>query len=297
MGIDPSFLKFCLAQNRDTRLVVAYENIMITVKALSSTSGLFHDLRNELHSRAKEYNDAWWLYNFLTTEPPRPSSSLARIYSTHEDKGLIHEGYECNEESMALFARSLLSDRETIRAVVVNHEDSCSVYRDMVDILGASLGINDAFLRQHFDYVRFEEEEGCPQAIKDRVQKEESLDRGDWRLKGRWNSIKLPSKTTSKYYRYRLLDDCVSICLDTSLGMQVGILLLWHPELTCSSRRSHTFEMARLWTQTAGRTASGAYAIVGICLALQLSYALPVWARFAVSRLCLISWLSILIPM
>jgi len=59
-----------------------------------------------------------------------------------------------------------------LEAVIICHEQSCSINRDMIDCLGHTLALDPRFFRHHFDYEEFGREEGCTTEIQD-INREE----------------------------------------------------------------------------------------------------------------------------
>ena len=134
------------------------------------------------------YTDAWWLQTFLTTEPSQPSFSLTRIYYATNDNDNVtrYVDYDTTEASLKYLADEMTSlGTNGISAIVLGHGDSCGVNRLMIDALAPTLNLEVQFLRHHFDYAGFEDEKGCPEAIKEKLQEEEEMQRTDWELKGR----------------------------------------------------------------------------------------------------------------
>ena len=164
-----------------------------------------HSFQQNLARQAQPYDDAWWLQEFLATNPPSGApSAFIRLYIGVQDGEIQIKEYVNQIEN-------LFFDLENfdVQAIFIGHRDSCNVDLHLVSAL--ALYVDAAFLQNHFDYARFVDEKDCPLAMKSEILEEDKLPRSDWKLKARWNSTALPHNIGQQQVHFRQFEDCVSI--------------------------------------------------------------------------------------
>jgi hypothetical protein len=121
---------------------------------------------------------------------------------------------DCNPKELKAGLSKL---KAQAKAVILCHESSSSVDRDMVDIMGSTFNIDLSFLRQHLDYKSLVFERACPNSIVKQFWEDFESPSKDWKVITRWNPVRLPSESKS-FLRLQLEDDCISIQVQESTG-------------------------------------------------------------------------------
>ena len=174
-------------------------------------------LFNHLKNQASDFNDAWWLSELFTSQQRVTNHlSFMRVYHSQDHAALQSDDYQPGEPLERL-NNVLRVEGGHVKAAVLCHAGSCKVDPAMLDSLGAMIAYNAPFLRHHFDYARFEDEENCPMAIKERMAIENHMQRSEWRLSNRWTPIRQPGEAIASFH-FRQFDDCISILLGEPLG-------------------------------------------------------------------------------
>ena len=167
-------------------------------------------------------NDCYWLHEFLSSD----AISAGRI----SPKYLVRVCYKETEAASRTLTKefgtgsfALLDLRKTlgekhVLAVILCHRDSSQVDPAVLDLLWSELKLEVSFMRHHFDYKEFREEQGCPKVIRDHLGREEGLIEVEWTFGGRWNPIRLPSETRSSILRLNVDSECFSVCYRGGIG-------------------------------------------------------------------------------
>ena len=179
-----------------------------------------HNYRNYVHNNRDRSSDFQWLNLFLQ-DPRLPAvqpQTAMRLYCFDEAGQLRVEDHLSRCSSTEQMKATLQQGTNDLRAVIVCHASSCSVDRDIVDLLGSTLDIDVQFFRQHFDHKHFADEFGCPDGMADTIKREQDLVSKYWTMTARWNPVHLPSEASGRYLRLSLDQDCMSLCLKDNIG-------------------------------------------------------------------------------
>ena len=123
------------------------------------------------------------------------------------------------ESDLAYKAEHLLSALEdraaTVKThvVVVSHQESWSIDRNVVDVIGTFFDIDPIFFRSHFDYPLCHYEKRYPEVLIDERERDKCFIRSRQTLIPISDAASLPSEGFGQRLRIGLEQDCVSALL------------------------------------------------------------------------------------
>jgi len=194
-----------------------------TQMAESQTFPAFHRLYTEyVQAHIHGPPHFAWLNAFLQSSPESDTTDVTLFWSEESSRARTERfAGDCSGLSPAL-SHGL----STLEAVIVCHQDSCSINRDVVDFLGHTLKLDPRFLRHHFDYEEFGAEEGCPAGIGKINMNERRVASGRWLQKTRKAPAYLPSEISAKALHIGICKDCMSFCMKDRISEMLLLITM-----------------------------------------------------------------------
>ena len=188
----------------------------------SSVHALWPTLGEYTKRHSARSNDCDWLHRLVTSDAISAGNIspkyLVRVYykETSAASTTIIKDFSTGPSELLGLRHCLAS--KLVRAVTLCHRDSSQVDPEVLDILWSKFKLDVSFMRQHFDYKEFRDEQGCPQVIRDQLEEESGLDEDCWTFGGRWNPIRLPSETRDSILRLSVDSERLSVSCRGDVG-------------------------------------------------------------------------------
>ena len=178
--------------------------------------GISYEYRDWIDAHKHQSIDLEWLHWFLSGDQSKRMTTL-RAYWIDQAGQSVMEDFESSLRDWQRPKELFEQAAGRIRAIILCHKDSCSVDRDIIDLLGARFDLDARFLRDHFDYENIPDEDDCPQNLLALID-QDSRQPNEPRVFRSRKSARLPSEKLGRYFQFITRHDCMSINLNSDLG-------------------------------------------------------------------------------
>ena len=125
---------------------------------ITTQGPLYASYKEYIDKNVQSWPDLRWAQRFLEIEPPDPSETTVLLLDSYGDRMVDQEFGDENMSDL----RDALENRPAAvktRIIFVSYEETMSIDRSVVDILGLKFDIDPLFLHEHFYHSTLECEE------------------------------------------------------------------------------------------------------------------------------------------